>query len=93
MTPLRAPVSARALSTTSRSTVSRSRVALMRRMAALRVDMDLPNVWFSRPASSDCDSARIAARPDAEITVRHAARKISSLYQNDILAQISHTHI
>ena len=34
MAPKRAPVSARALSTTSRSTVSRSRLALIRRLAA-----------------------------------------------------------
>ena len=37
--PLRAPVSGRALSTTSRSTVSTSRLALMHKTEALRLEM------------------------------------------------------
>ena len=51
--PQRAPVSARALSITSSSTVSRSRLALIRRMAALRVALRARSASISRFRSSD----------------------------------------
>ena len=47
MAPKRAPVSVRALSTTSVSTVSRSRLALMRRLAALSAEMRARSAAFS----------------------------------------------
>ena len=65
----RAPVSARALSTTSRSTVSRSRLALTRRMAAPRRETRSRSASISRPGSrcslicsSSAGARRIAAR-------------------------------
>ena len=48
MAPKRAPVSDRALSTTSRSTVSRSRLALMRRLAVLSAELRSRSASFSR---------------------------------------------
>ena len=48
----RAPVSARALSTTSLSTVSRSRLALMRRLAALSAEMRARSASFSAAVGS-----------------------------------------
>ena len=52
ITPYRAPVSARALSTTSCRTVLTSRLALMRRIAALSREMWSPSAAFSRLSSS-----------------------------------------
>ena len=48
MAPKRAPVSDRALSTTSRSTVSRSRLALIRRLAVLSAEMRSRSASFLR---------------------------------------------
>ena len=52
ITPPRAPVSARALSTTSCRTVSTSRLALMRRIAAVSLAVRSRNAWFSRLMAS-----------------------------------------
>ena len=46
-------VSARALSTTSRRTVSTSRLSQMRRLASLSFERRSRNAWMSPPGSSD----------------------------------------
>ena len=64
MAPKRAPVSARALSTTSFSTISRSRLALMRRLAALsaRCGRAAPR---SRPPPARDRASRLLLPPAA----------------------------
>ena len=54
--PYRASVSARALSRTPCSTVSTSRLSLMRRLASLNRDRRSRNAWFSRARFSACMS-------------------------------------
>ena len=65
MAPKRAPVSARALSTTSVSTVSRSRLALMRRLAALSAEI---------PRCGSSGALTAAPRPGAESVCRRRTR-------------------
>ena len=87
MAPKRAPVSARALSTTSFSTVSRSRLALMRRLAALSAE--------TRARSASCSAAvgsrsvigsslrpprgRVAGRPGRGLIRRRTATGVRRL--------------
>ena len=72
MAPRRAPVSDCALSTTSRSTVSRSRLALIRRLAALSAEMRSRSAAISRRSSSGALTA--APRRGAEWVCRGRAR-------------------
>ena len=72
MAPKRAPVSDRALSTTSRSTVSRSRLALIRRLAALSAEMRSRSAAISRRSSSGGFTA--APRRGAESVRRSRER-------------------
>ena len=100
MAPKRAPVSDRALSTTSRSTVSRSRLALIRRLAALSAEMRSRRAAISRRSSSGTLTA--APRRGAESVCRGRERdrpgrgdsakyRYNSLYPYSVDV-IIHTH-
>ena len=66
ITPYRASVSAQALLTTSCRTVLRSRLELMRRLAALSLEMRSRSASFSRLSSSELFISQPRRTPQRE---------------------------